>query len=92
MCPTEIIQFNDKVEEFEKSDCQVIGCSIDSAFSHREYTKKERKKGGLGPMKIPLLADTHLKIARDYGCLIEEEGIAFRATYIIDDKGVLRYM
>ena len=52
-----------------------------------EYTKKERKFGGLGPMNMPLLADMSHQISRDYGCLIEDgpdAGIAFRATYIID--------
>lgn len=60
-----------------------------------EYTKKDRKKGGLGPMKMPLLSDVTHQIARDYGCLIEEggdSGIAFRATYIIDGNGTLRHI
>mmetsp|Transcript_11330 Transcript_11330/g.12948 ORF Transcript_11330/g.12948 Transcript_11330/m.12948 type:complete len:209 (-) Transcript_11330:132-758(-) len=92
VCPTEIIAFSDKAEEFEKLGCQVIGASTDSVFSHMEYCKKPRSEGGLGDMKIPLLADTTLKISTAYGCLIEEEGITFRATYIIDKKGVLRHM
>ena len=56
---------------------------------------KPRAKGGLGPMQIPMLSDLTHQIARDYGCLIEEggdSGIAFRATYIIDDKGTLRHI
>ena len=92
VCPTEICQFSDKAAEFEKLGCQVIAASTDSHFSHKEYTKKDRKKGGLGPMAIPMIADTTTKISRDYGCLIEEEGIAFRATYIIDDKGIMRHV
>ena len=78
VCPTEIIAFSDKAEEFEKLGCQVIGASTDSVFSHMEYTKKPRSAGGLGDMKIPLLADTTHKISKAYGCLIEEEGITFR--------------
>ena len=50
VCPTEIVQFSDKKAEFDKLDCQVIACSIDSHFSHKEWTKKDRKKGGLGEM------------------------------------------
>jgi alkyl hydroperoxide reductase subunit AhpC len=72
-----------------------MGCSIDSAFTHMEYTKKDRKKGGLGKMEIPLIADKTKKIARTYGCLIDEgddAGIAFRATYIIDLKGIIRHI
>ena len=88
VCPTEICQFSDKASEFEKLNTQLIGCSIDSHFTHMEYTKKARKDGGLGPMNMPLLSDLSHNIARDYGCLIQDgadEGIAFRATYIIDE-------
>merc|ERR1712086_18429 len=95
VCPTEICQFSDKNGEFEKIKCQVIGCSIDSHFTHKEWTKKDKKKGGLGPMNIPLLSDLSHKIARDYGCLIEDggdAGVAMRATYIIDGNGTLRHM
>ena len=92
VCPTEIIAFSDKAEEFEKLGCQVIGASTDSVYAHMEYTKKPRSTGGLGDMKIPLLADPSLKISKSYGCLIEDEGITFRATYIIDKKGILRHI
>jgi len=93
-CPTEIVQFSDKSKLFSDIDCQVIGASVDSTFSHMEYCKKDRKKGGLGKMEIPLLADITKKIASAYGCLAdgENEGVAYRATYIIDKKGVLRHM
>jgi alkyl hydroperoxide reductase subunit AhpC len=60
-----------------------------------EYTKKDRKKGGLGSMNIPLLADVHKQIAKAYGCLIEDgedAGVAFRATYIIDASGIVRHI
>ena len=95
VCPTEIVQFGDKHEDFAKINTQLIACSIDSVHSHREWTKKDRKKGGLGPMEIPIVGDVSKNISKDYGCLIEDggdEGIAFRATYIIDDKGILRHM
>ena len=95
VCPTEICQFNDSNPEFEKIGAQLIGCSIDSHFTHMEYTKKPRNKGGLGPMSIPMLADISKQISRDYGCLIEDgddAGVAFRATYIIDPNGILRHI
>ena len=60
-----------------------------------EYTKKERKTGGLGPMNMPLLSDMSHQISRDYGCLIEDgpdAGISFRSTYIIDGEGILRHL
>ncbi len=56
-----------------------------------EYTLKSRKEGGLGPMDIPLIADVKKDISRAYGVLCEEEGIAFRGTYIIDGKGIVRH-
>ena len=93
VCPTEICEFNDKAPQFAENKCQLIGCSVDSHFTHMEYTMKPRVQGGIGPMQIPMLSDLTKKISKDYGCLIEEgddAGVAMRATYIIDDKGILR--
>ncbi|KAG0169270.1 C-terminal domain of 1-Cys peroxiredoxin [Apophysomyces sp. BC1034] len=90
VCPTEIIAFSDRIKEFEALDTVVIGASTDSEFSHLAWINTERKQGGLGEMKIPLLADKTKKIARDYGVLIEEEGIALRGLFIIDPKGTVR--
>lgn len=82
--------------DFEKANTQVIGCSVDSHHVHKEWTLKDRKKGGLGEMTIPLLADPTHSIGREYGCLIEgddaDAGITMRATYIIDKEGILRHM
>ena len=65
--------------------------STDSEYSHYAWAQQPRAEGGLGPnLRIPLLADRSLRVARDYGCLIEEKGITFRASYLIDPKGVLR--
>lgn len=90
VCPTEIISFSERVEEFRKINCEVVGCSTDSHFSHLAWVNTPRKQGGLGSMNIPLLADKTMEISRTYGCLKEDEGVAFRALYIIDDKGNLR--
>nr|AKG26770.1 PRX protein [Dastarcus helophoroides] len=90
VCPTEIIAFSDRFEEFKKINTVVIGASTDSHFSHLAWVNTPRKQGGLGEMHIPLLADKSLKIARDYGVLDEESGIPFRGLFIIDDKGILR--
>jgi len=90
VCPTEIIAFSDRVAEFEAINCAVIACSTDSHFSHLAWCEKSRKAGGLGDMKIPLLADKSMAISRAYGVLKEDEGIAFRGLFIIDDKGTLR--
>ncbi len=62
---------------------QLLACSTDSKFSHFAWIQQPRKQGGLGEMKIPVLADTNHQISRDYGVLIEEQGIAFRSALII---------
>lgn len=90
VCPTEIIAFSDRVEEFRKIGCEVVACSTDSHFSHLAWINTPRKQGGLGEMNIPLLADKDLEISRKYGCLKEDAGIAFRGLYIIDGNGILR--
>ncbi len=72
VCPTEIIAFSDAAAEFRKLGAEVVGCSIDSKFSHFNWIQTPRKQGGLGHMDIPLLADVTKQIARDYGVLIEE--------------------
>lgn len=90
VCPTEIIAFSDRVEEFHAINCEVVACSTDSVFSHLAWTNTPRKQGGLGNMKIPLLADKTMEISRAYGVLKEDDGISFRGLFIIDDKGNLR--
>lgn len=90
VCPTEIIAFSDAAEDFRKIGCEVIAASVDSHFSHFAWTNTPRKQGGLGAMKIPLVSDTRRTISTDYGVLKEDEGIAYRGLFIIDDKGILR--
>ena len=95
VCPTEIIAFSDASKTFRENGCEVVGCSVDSHFTHMEYCSKPRKKGGLGDMEIPLIADLSKQVAKDYGCLIDhgdDNGVAFRATYIIDKNGVIRHI
>jgi len=90
VCPTEIIAFSDRAEEFRKIGCEVIACSTDSHFSHLAWIEKSRKAGGLGEMNIPLLADKSMAISRAYGVLKESDGISFRGLFIIDKDQVLR--
>ncbi|XP_076758763.1 peroxiredoxin 2 [Xylocopa sonorina] len=90
VCPTEIIAFSDRAQEFDQIGCKLIAASTDSHFSHLAWVNTPRKQGGLGEMNIPLLADKSTKIARDYGVLDEETGIPFRGLFIIDDKQKLR--
>ncbi|CAH2310557.1 peroxiredoxin-1 [Pelobates cultripes] len=90
VCPTEIIAFSDRVEDFRKLDCEVIAASVDSHFCHLAWTNTPRKDGGLGAMKIPLVSDTLRTISTDYGVLKEDEGISYRGLFIIDSNGILR--
>ena len=91
VCPTEILAFNDALAAFKELNTAVVGVSTDSHFSHLAWAQKPRNEGGLGPeLKLPLLADRSMKISKDYGVLLEEEGIALRGLFIIDPKGTLR--
>nr|XP_030687860.1 peroxiredoxin-1-like [Globicephala melas] len=96
VCPTEIIAFSDREEEFKKFNFQVIGASVESHFCHLARINTPKKQGGLGPMKIPLISDPKRTIAPNYGgspdhgVLKADEGISFRGLLIIDDKGILR--
>jgi len=91
VCPTEIVAFNDRLAEFKTRGAEVIGCSIDSQFSHLAWIQTPREKGGLGGLNYPLVADLTKKISADYGVLLEG-GIALRGTFIIDKQGVVRAM
>eukprot|EP00057_Strongylocentrotus_purpuratus_P032053 XP_786503.2 PREDICTED: peroxiredoxin [Strongylocentrotus purpuratus] len=90
VCPTEILAFSDRSDEFTKIGCEVLAASCDSHFCHLAWTNTTKKLGGVGQLKIPLLSDMSGKIARDYGIMIEKEGISLRGLFIIDDKGTLR--
>lgn len=90
VCPTEIIAFSEKAEEFDKINTVVIGASTDSHFCHLAWVNTPRKQGGLGEMKIPLLSDKSMKVATDYGVLNPDTGVPFRGLFIIDGNGILR--
>ena len=92
VCPTEICAFSDASDNFAKINTQIIGVSCDSIFVHREFALRERKQGGVAPLKIPLLADNTHEVAKKYGCYIPKQGCTFRATYIIDPKGIVRHI
>ncbi|KAI8851912.1 2-cys peroxiredoxin [Chytridium lagenaria] len=95
VCPTEIIAFSERSGEFAQLGCQVIGASVDSKHSHLAWINLPRKEGGLGEMKIPLLADITKQVSYDYGVLIEngaDAGLALRGTFIIDPKQVVRHI
>ena len=90
VCPTVIIAFSDKIEEFHKRGAEVLGVSVDSQFSHLAWIRTPRAEGGLGGLKYPLVADLKKTISADYGVLLDG-GIALRGTFLIDKAGVLRH-
>jgi len=89
VCPTEIIAFSDRIEEFEKIGAKVIGVSVDSQYTHLAWKNTPRKQGGLGEIRYPLLADLNKEVSSDYRVLLDG-GIAARGVFIIDDKGILQ--
>ena len=91
VCPTEIIAFSDRNGEFAKRNCQVLGVSVDSKYSHDAWIKTPRSQGGLGELKYPLVADITKKIASDYGVLLEG-GVALRGTFVIDKDAIVRHI
>jgi peroxiredoxin (alkyl hydroperoxide reductase subunit C) len=91
VCPTELTAFSDRYEDFQGINTDIIGVSTDSVYSHRAWIKTPRDKGGVADLKYPLAADATKNVARDYGVLIEDKGIALRGLFVIDPEGTLRY-
>ena len=90
VCPTEIIAFSDREAEFSALDVQVLGCSIDSHFSHLAWRNTPRTEGGIGEITYPLIADLDKEIAKSYDVLLDA-GIALRGLFLIDKDGVVRH-
>lgn len=91
VCPTEITAFSDSYSKFKELNCEILGCSVDSHFSHLAWINVPRSEGGLGELNYPLLSDLNKQIAQDYGVLLENAGLALRGTFIINPEGVVQY-
>lgn len=92
VCPTEIIAFNQKLNEFKNKNAEVIGVSVDSEFSHLAWKNTPTDKGGIGNIQYPLVSDLGGKISKNYGVFWEEENIALRGLYLIDKEGIIRHL
>src|SRR5262245_53100983 len=90
VCPTEILAFTDRIEDFRKRNTEVIGCSVDSHFTHSAWAQVDRKEGGIKGVNFPLVSDLAKKVAADYGVLLAA-CIALRGLFIINKDGVLRH-
>ncbi|MBI5197681.1 MAG: peroxiredoxin [Nitrospirae bacterium] len=90
VCPSEIIAFDNKLAEFRKRDCEVIGASVDSHFSHWAWRNTPVEKGGIGPVQYPLVADLNKSISRDYDVLVND-AVSLRGLFLIDRAGIVRH-
>lgn len=91
VCPTELLAFSDRVEEFKNLGTEIMGVSTDSKYSHRAWIHTPRDQNGIQGLRYPLAADFNKTMARDYDVLVENAGIALRGLFIIDPNGVLQY-
>lgn len=90
VCPSELIAFDHRLEEFKKRNVEVIGVSIDSQFTHLAWKNTPVEKGGIGQVGYPLVADIKHDIAKAYD-VEADAGVAFRGSFLIDKNGVVRH-
>jgi len=104
VCPTELIAFQEKLNEFEKRDVAVVGCSVDSEFSHLAWLQTEKKNGGIKGVNYPVVSDLSKTISMNFGVLAgeyvaDENGqysfdgapVAYRGLFLIDKNGIIRH-
>ncbi len=87
VCPTEIQQFSERHDQFKRLNCEILGGSVDSPYSHEAWSK-----ASLGEQKFPLISDLNHAISTAYGCYIEDKGVTLRSTFIINPEGALHYI
>ncbi|MFA6192404.1 MAG: peroxiredoxin [Sulfurimonas sp.] len=90
VCPSEIIAFSHRIEDFTNRGVNVIGVSVDSQFSHFAWRETPVNQGGIGRVKFPLVADLTKQIAKDYDVLLNES-VALRGSFLIDADGTVRH-
>ncbi|NCA86576.1 MAG: peroxiredoxin [Clostridia bacterium] len=104
VCPTEILAFQEQIEEFEKRNVAVVACSTDSKYSHWAWLNTEKKDGGIKGVKFPLVSDLTKTISKNYDVLdgdfdynedgeleFDGTGVAYRGLFLIDKQGVVRH-
>ena len=91
VCPTELHAFQERLPDFNQRQTKVVGCSVDSVYSHLAWLRTPKSRGGIEGITYPLVADLNKTIARSYGVLNEESGIAYRGLFLIDKKGLVRH-
>ncbi|MBI1273185.1 MAG: redoxin domain-containing protein [Alphaproteobacteria bacterium] len=91
VCPTELLALDVRMAEFDRRKCHVVAVSTDSYLSHQRWTEIAPERGGIGPVRFPIVADASREIARSYEVLVNG-AVALRATFLIDRRGMLRHM
>jgi peroxiredoxin (alkyl hydroperoxide reductase subunit C) len=90
VCPSEIIAFDKAYDTFKEKNCEVVGVSVDSQFTHFAWKNTPVQQGGIGQVRFPLVADLDKQIARAYGVLLND-AVALRGLFLIDKEGVVRH-
>jgi peroxiredoxin (alkyl hydroperoxide reductase subunit C) len=90
VCPSEIIAFDDRLVDFKARHCEVLGCSVDSEYTHLAWKNTPRRQGGVGNVQFPMLADITKDISRDYGILVDN-AVSLRGLFLIDKDGIVRH-
>lgn len=91
VCPSEIIAFDHRFEEFKKRNAEVIGVSIDSHYTHNAWRNTPVEKGGIGPVRFPIIADMTHAICKSYDVETPNGAVAFRGSFLIDRNGMVRH-
>jgi len=91
VCPSELIAFDHRIKEFESRGVQVMGCSIDSQFTHAAWRNTPVNEGGIGSVAYPLVADVKHEICQAYDVEFADAGVAFRGSFLIDKDGVVMH-
>lgn len=91
VCPSELIAFDHRYEEFKKRGVEIIGVSFDSQFVHNAWRKTPVDQGGIGAVKYAMVADSKREIQEAYGIEHPEAGVALRASFLIDKNGIVRH-
>jgi len=91
VCPSELIAFDHRIDDFKKRGVEVIGVSIDSVFTHNAWRNTAINDGGIGPVRYPLVADMKHEICQAYDVEFDAAGVAFRGSFLIDEEGVVRH-
>ncbi|MCG7873219.1 MAG: peroxiredoxin C [Candidatus Thiodiazotropha lotti] len=91
VCPSELIAFDHRLEEFKKRQVEVVGCSIDSHYTHNAWRNTPVNNGGIGQVGYPLVADMNHAICKAYDVETADGNVALRGSFLIDKSGIVRH-